>query len=318
MALIVIAIYANSQANGEFFTPGNLSFLVDETTAIGTIALAAGLVLLVGEIDLSLGIFSYVCGAVMGVLSERHGVPAVPAMLAALLVGAGLGANNGVLVAIVRLPSAYVTLVAAFMGSVFAGLLAYAISPQTTLQIFDPTIQGIEGNGFTLFSNDLRIPPSAVIFLVLILLVWFVLRLTRFGQSIYAIGHDAKSAREAGTQVIGIRLAVFVLAGTLAALGGIFAVSRSYSVSAFVDQSHLLFFIAAPVIGGISLFGGRGSVWAVLLGALVCSCIIDAGALTNQGPALLQIVDGIALVAVVTIAVAGDIFLRRQSAASVQ
>src|SRR5579885_2114908 len=140
IALIVIAIFFEITSNGLFLKPQNLNNLVLQIGTIGTLGLASVLVLLIGEIDLSLGVVSYTCAAVTGVLSVNHGWSAIPALLAGLAVGALIGLVNGIFVAIVRVPSFVVTL---------AGLLAYQgvvsalLFPQTSLIIIDPYVANI-------------------------------------------------------------------------------------------------------------------------------------------------------------------------------
>lgn len=275
VALAISVIYFGVQSHGVLFLPTSLSLLVDDTVGIGIIALGAGLVLLVGEIDLSPAVVSFVCGNLMAILSVRNGVSAGPAILIALLVGLGLGTIHGLLVVVARLPSAYVTLMAAFLESVFIGLVQSSFLPQTAIRVFDQGILGIESNYLDLFGSGLHIPLSAVVLLVLVLLVWYVLRFTDLGRSVYAIGRDTTATRRAGTNAI--RIGIFALAATLAAAGGILVVARDWSASILFDESQLLFILGAPVIGGISLFGGRGSIWGVLFGALVCSVVITGG-----------------------------------------
>src|SRR5215469_9513707 len=141
IGLVIIAIYFQIASGGFFFYPENLSGLAYQTLSVAMIAVAAVLVLLIRDIDLSLSAVAYFCGAVMGVLSVRHGWPAAQAIVAGILVGTLIGVINGVLVAILRMPSFIVTLA----GFIFyQGALSHILVPQTTLQIFDPTIDGIE------------------------------------------------------------------------------------------------------------------------------------------------------------------------------
>jgi D-xylose transport system permease protein len=141
IGLVIITIYFQSASGGFFLLPENLSALADQSVAYAMIGLAAVIVLLIGEIDLSLSAVAYFCGAVMGVLSVRHGWPAAQSIIAGILVGALIGVINGVLIAVLRMPSFIVTLA----GFIFyQGALSHILQPQTTLQIFDPTIVGIE------------------------------------------------------------------------------------------------------------------------------------------------------------------------------
>src|SRR5262249_19633015 len=119
------------------------------------------------------------------------------------------------------------------------------------------------------FENYLGVPLVALILVGLIIIFWIVTTRTRFGRHIYAVGGNAEAARRAGIRVVSLRIVVFSLASMLAAIGGVLLVSRQVSAPAAVDSSLLLNAIAAAVIGGVSLFGGRGSVWSIVLGSLI-------------------------------------------------
>jgi D-xylose transport system permease protein len=144
----------------------------------------------------------------------------------------------------------------------------------------------------------------------LILAFFLVMRRTAFGLHIYAVGGNPEAARRAGVDIVRLRIIVFTLASTLAALGGIFQASRQLSATSAIDPTLVLNAIAAPVIGGVSLFGGRGSVWAVILGSLIVGSLLNGLALTGQGTDVEQMVEcGVLLVAVIA-----DALVRRRSA----
>lgn len=352
-ALLLIGLFFEITTQGLFLGPRNLTNLVLQTATIGTLGLGAVLVLLIGEIDLSLGVVSYTCAAITAILSVQHGWAAFPAVLAGLAVGAIIGLINGFFVAVVRVPSFIVTL---------AGLLAYQgvvihiLFPQTSLIIQDPDLANIatnylslalgiglpalvlvlyaigvlvnrvrrQGQGLSippvwalavqigtaavvviaalaLFQAYLGVPQSLIILLGLILLFWLVLRFTAFGRHIYAVGGNTEAARRAGIHVTRIRIAVFMLASMLAAVGGLLQASRLDTASSEVDQTLLLNAIAAAVVGGVSLFGGIGSVWAVIPGALVIGSLSNGLALLNQNPDVTYVVQGAVLLIAVTV-----------------
>jgi len=352
-ALVVISLYFQIASQGLFLSARNLTDLVLHITTTGTLGLGAVLVLLIGEIDLTLGVASYTCASVAAVLSVQHGWSALLAILAALAAGAIIGLINGIFVAILRVPSFIVTL---------AGLLAYQgvvihiLFPQTSLIITDLALANIAVNylpsalgvalpvaavalytvgvivtriqrvrkglevppawvtglriggivvvvvgAVALFEVYLGVPQSAVILLGLILLFWLILRFTAFGRHLYAVGGNAEAARRAGINVRRIRILVFVLASILASIGGILQASRLDTATAEVDQTFLLNAIAAAVVGGVSLFGGVGSVWAVVIGALVIGSLSNGLALMNQNPDVTYFVEGVVLLVAVTI-----------------
>ncbi|HKS70632.1 MAG TPA: inner-membrane translocator, partial [Ktedonobacterales bacterium] len=162
------------------------------------------------------------------------------------------------------------------------------------------------------FESYRGIPYSALILLTALLIFWLIMRFTGFGRHVYAVGGNAEAARRAGIGVVGIRVTIFILASTLAAIGGILASSRAISASAQINPTLLLDAIAAAVIGGVSLFGGRGSVWAVVLGSLIIGSLENGLDLLNQGTDVKLMVEGVVLL----IAVTADAIVRRRNAAS--
>ena len=163
-----------------------------------------------------------------------------------------------------------------------------------------------------IFENYRGIPYSALILLTALIVFWLIMRFTGFGRHVYAVGGNTEAARRAGIGVVGIRVTIFILASTLAAIGGILASSRAISASAQINPTLLLDAIAAAVIGGVSLFGGRGSVWAVVLGSLIIGSLENGLDLLNQGTDVKLMVEGVVLL----IAVTADAIVRRRNAAS--
>ncbi len=360
--LIVVVIYFTIVTNGIFLHPENLSNLVGQIVTFGILGLGVTMVLLLGEIDLSIASVSVFCAVVMAVLSERNGVPAVVAILAGLLVGAIVGFINGFFVAIVRVPSFIVTLAASIF---YSGLLLNLLSGQSTLiisnsfivaiagssQSFLPDYLGVGlpivavllyaislivsyvrrkraglrtisllqlvvqlvitallvGGAVAVFESYHGVPYNAAILFGLIAVFWLIMTKTSFGRHVYAVGGGSEAARRAGINVVGIRIACFTLCSTLAAVGGIVFASYGTAVASQIDPVLLLNAIAAAVIGGVSLFGGRGSVWAVVLGALIIGSLVNGLALLSQGTDVSEMVEG----AVLLIAVSVDALVRR-------
>ncbi|HYL44732.1 MAG TPA: inner-membrane translocator [Ktedonobacteraceae bacterium] len=367
ITLIVIMAYFTIASGGIFLKPENLSNLVLQIATIGIIGLGEIMVLLLGEIDLSVAAVSVFCAVVMAVLSERVGVPGVVAILVALLAGALVGFINGFFIAYLRVPSFIVTLAASIF---YSGLLLNLLAGQSTLIIRDPIIVGIAGTPIsflpdifgiglpflgvllyalsvslnfmrrrraglrtvsltqlilqiviafvivlgvvTLFQSYQGVPYATAILVALIVLFWIILTKTPFGRHVYAVGGNNEAARRAGINVVGIRMAVFTLCSTLAAVGGIVQASRGLAVASQIDPVLLLNAIAAAVIGGVSLFGGRGSVWAIVLGGLIIGSLVNGLALLNQGTDVAEMVEGIVLLLAVTI----DAVARRLQARS--
>jgi len=154
------------------------------------------------------------------------------------------------------------------------------------------------------------VPLSATILIAMIVVMWLVTRRTRFGRHIYAVGGNNEAARRAGINVTQIRIAVFMLTSLFATVGGVLQSSRALSVASAIDPTLILNALAAPIIGGVSLFGGRGSVWSVVIGALIVGSLINGLALTGQGTDVEQMVEG----AVLLVAVVVDALIRRRNA----
>src|SRR5436309_1643429 len=360
--LIVVVIYFTIVTGGVFLHPENLSNLVGQIVTFGILGLGVTMVLLLGEIDLSIASVSVFCAVVMAVLSERHGVPAIIAILAGLIVGAIVGFINGFFVAVLRVPSFIVTLAASIF---YSGLLLNLLAGQSTLIINNSFIVAIAGSAQSFLPNALGVglpliavllydlgvvisyvrrrraglrttslvqvvvqiviatvlvmgavivfqsyqgvPYAAAILFALVALFWLIMTKTSFGRHVYAVGGNAEAARRAGINVVGIRIVCFTLCSTLAAVGGILLASRGSAVASQIDPVLLLNAIAAAVIGGVSLFGGRGSVWAVVLGALIIGSLVNGLALLSQGTDVSEMVEG----AVLLIAVSVDALVRR-------
>jgi D-xylose transport system permease protein len=348
-----------------FLSATNLTNLVLQITAVGLISVGVVLVLLLGEIDLSVGAVSGLSSAVMAVLSVQHGWSPYLAIAAGVVAGAGIGLFQGFIFDFFGIPSFVVTL---------AGLLAWqgfqlrVLGDTGTVNITDPTINGLAGTfysdavgwvfalvgiaalaGTRLWSRhtriraDLAAPPLAAVVLRIVItaaaivatvavlnsdrgvplagliLVGFVLVFqyvttrTRFGRHIYAVGGNAEAARRAGISITRVRVMVFMLASSMAAVGGILAASRLLAVNQSSGGSNLLLLaIAGPVVAGTSLFGGRGSVWTALLGAIVIGSISNGMDLLALQSSIQFIVTGAVLLAAVVV----DAIARRQRVAS--
>ncbi len=370
LTLLVIAVYFEITTNGIFLDPGNLSNLTQQIVPIGIVSCAAVLVLILGEIDLSLAAVAQACSGVTAVLSVYQGWNPWLAILAGLLTGTVIGLVNGFFIAYLRVPSFIVTLA----GSIgYAGMLLIILGKQSTLIVRDEVIRnlapvyldGIAGIGLPLLAlagyvgavlYDQRtraraelkvktpsqlalqlggislfvillvvlfqvdrgpdqakvhgIPQSTMIWIGLVALMWVTLKRTPVGRHLYAVGGSVEGARRAGINVVMLKMGVFAAASTIAAFGGIMLLSRSTAVATAINPTLLLSAIAAAVIGGVSLFGGRGSIWAVVLGSLVIGALDSGLNLLNQEQSVKNIVQGVVLVLAVTL----DALARRGNA----
>lgn len=340
--------------NPNFLSPRNLTNLTVQITDIGIVSTGIVLVLLLGEIDLSVGSVYGLGSAVMAVLNVKYGWAAVPAVAAGVLTGTVIGTVHGFWFTRFRIPSFVVTL---------AGLLAWlgaqllVLGETGTINIYDKSIDQLAGRFFdpsvgwiiaagvvVVLGVDLVIrrrrrvaaglPPNGLIgdvakFIViaavvlgatavlagdrgvplaLLILLSFIVGFdilttrTRFGRHVFAVGGNAEAARRAGISVNSIRIAVFAICGTMAAAGGIMGASRLFAVNYSSGSGDVLLnAIAAAVIGGTSLFGGRGTVWSALTGALVIGSINNGLALLSVSADVKYMITGGVLLAAVTI-----------------
>jgi D-xylose transport system permease protein len=366
IGIIVIAVYFQAR-NSNFLTAGNFVNLIAQASPVIVIGMGIVFVLLLGEIDLSVGYVSGMGGVIAAVLlvPDSNQWATGPAILAAILVGTAIGLLQGWFFAKVGVPSFVVTL---------AGLLAWngvvllIIGSSGTIVIQDKVINGLAndymsstlaltvlvvsvagyiiqqvlavhsrakyglpnvpwslillkivllagvGTFVVLWADTNRGIPYVGLLMLVLYVVWsFVAYRTRFGRHVYAVGGNAEAARRAGINVTAIRIACFAICSTMAALGGIILASRLSSVDTSTGGgSILLYSIAAAVIGGTSLFGGRGTIGSAVLGGIVIGMVANGLGLLNVSVGTQYIVTGIVLLGAVTL----DSLSRRKSAAS--
>ena len=346
IGLIVISVVF-SALNPVFLAPNNLANLLFDASAVGLISLGVVLVLLLGEIDLSIGSMSGLSSAVIGVLWVKYGVPLPLAILAAVAGGAAVGLVYSFLRNRFEMPSFVATL---------AGLLAllgmqlYILGPTGSINLpfTSPLVQfgqlmimptwlsyglsvlagivvvvgGIRTmqrrSGSNLSSSALSVviikavvltaalvfavfylgkgrgvPWMFVVFVFFVVVMDYALTRTKWGRSMLAVGGNAEAARRSGINVSLIRMSAFALCSAFAALGGLFSAARLASASIQAGTGDVnLNAIAAGVIGGTSLFGGRGSAWSALLGIIVIQSISNGLTLLNLSSSLRYMITG--------------------------
>lgn len=365
VGLVVIWGVFQSQ-NDAFLSSRNLVNLTQQSAATGTIALGIVLVLLLGEIDLSVGSVSGLSASILAVGFVSHGWSLPLAILASLAAGAAAGAVYGLLYTRFGVPSFVITLAGllGFLGlqlkvlgdegsinipfdsglvkfaqaSFISAGLAYALVavvvavyagtrlrtnqrrsaaglstiPVVTLVVRAVALALLLGIPVYVLNRDRGVSYMFLLFVTLVVVFDFVIRRTRWGRSVMAIGGNVEAARRAGINVRRVYVTVFVLCSMLAALGGLLAAGRLASAnqsSGGVDIN--LNAIASAVIGGTSLFGGRGSAYSALLGILVLQSISNGLSLVNLGsPERYMITGGVLLLAVIV-----DSLSRRSRAA---
>ena len=352
-ALVVIVIVFQS-ADSNFISPANLVNLSTQVAFLAILALGINLILLLGEIDLSLAQLGGLAASLLGVLVVRQGVPPAMALIIMLLLGLVVGAIQGWFFAVVGIPAFVVTLAGLLA---FTGLTLTTLGTQKNLSMSDTfafdfasfyfpaiwayifgaiAIIGFGGGiiysklrrhreglsapswnsvivrivllaavvfGFLILVNqDFGLAMPFFLMIVIAIVIDLVLRKTRYGRSIYAVGGKVEAARRAGIRVTWVRISVFMAAGVLAALFGFIKTGVTTNAgSTLVSTQDLLNAIAAAVIGGTSLFGGRGTAWAAVLGALVVGAINNGLYLIGFNSDAQQIITALVLLTAVVI-----------------
>ncbi len=354
VGLIVIWVVFQS-LDSRFLSATNLSNLVQQMAPVGLISIGIVLVLLLGEIDLSVGSVSGLTSAILAVENVNHGWSTIPAIGVALLAGAAVGLVHGIFFAKIGVPAFVVTL-AGLIG--WQGLQLTVLGDQGTINFpFNGGIAKLANTYYTaevgyglvaivlvgyvlsmvvssrrragaglparpisemalragllavalivvvaVMNNARGLPLALVIFGGLVVIFDLILRRTLYGRYVFAVGGNPEAARRAGVNVDMIRITVFMLASTMAAAGGVMAASRLYAVNQSSGGSDVLLnAIAAAVIGGTSLFGGRGSTYSALLGILVIQSISNGMLLLNLGTDVRFMITGAVLLAAVTL-----------------
>ncbi|WP_354702163.1 Xylose transport system permease protein XylH [Paraconexibacter sp. AEG42_29] len=366
IGMLIICIVFQSQ-NDQFLTSGNFVNLILQSAAFMTIGMGVVWVLLLGEIDLSIGYVSGVAGVITAILLTPDGntSPTAVAIVIAILSGTAIGTFHGILFTKIGIPSFVVTLAGllAWNGVVLLligsrgtvtlqddftiGLANDFLSPELAwlgvvaaagiyagAQLNEVRVRRAAGLGhepmllvglrigaLTLalaavvaIANDDRGIPWVFVLVGALLLFWtYILKRTKFGRYVFAVGGNVEAARRAGINVDRIRISVFAIASTMAAIGGIILASRLRSVDTNAGGgSILLYSIAAPVIGGTSLFGGRGTIKSAILGAIVIASIDNGLGLLGLGSGEKFVITGGVLLLAVTV----DSLSRRKQTAS--
>lgn len=295
-------------AGGKFFTPYNMSLIVQQVSIIGVLAVAQSLVILTAGIDLSVAAIMVLSSVVAGHLSVKLGFPPIPSLLISFLVGTGIGLLNGFLVTRVKLPPFIATL---GTWNVFYALNLYLSGAQSIrgseIDQAAPILK-IFGENFSLFGT--KISYGSLLFVVVFLVLWYALTRTAWGRHIYAVGDDKEAAELAGIRTDRVLLSVYAVAGFICAIAGWSAIGRVGAVSPTSFFEGNLQSITAVVIGGISLFGGRGSILGPLVGALIVG-VFQSGLRIAGVDVLWQL---FAIGWLIIVAVAVDQWIRKVSA----
>lgn len=270
-----------------YLTSANASALLDAIPILGIVALGVAVLMIAGEFDLSVGSVLVFTALIMGEIFDAGFSPWLGAAIA-LVCGALIGLLNGWLVLTLKLPSFIVTL----GGMLFWKGMALFVSGARQIK-FNP--EGVFGT--LTYSKFWVIPSTFIWFCLLAVLFHVVLQHRRFGNHIFAVGGNREAANAIGINVRLVKLAAFSLCGTTAAFAGILSSSRLGSISPTQGSNYELDAIAACVVGGIALTGGRGSIIAVFLGVILINMIRDVLLLVGAPGFYLSVFVGALIVA---------------------
>ena len=295
-------------AGGKFFSAFNLSLIMQQVSIIGILAAAQSLIIITAGIDLSVAAIMVLMSVVMGNLAVSMGVPSVLAILVGFAGGAGAGLMNGLLITKVKLPPFITTL---GTWSIFFALNLWLSGAQSIRsQDIDVNAALLKFFGSSIAIGGARITYGSVLMVLVFLALWYLLNKTAWGRHVYAIGDDKEAAELAGIRTDRTLISVYMLAGFVCALAGWASIGRVGSISPQSFYEGNLQSITAVVIGGISLFGGRGSILGALFGALIVGCF-QSGLRMAGVDVLWQV---FAIGWLIIIAVAIDQWIRRVSA----
>ncbi len=289
--LVVVAIAAILSPN--FMTPTNIANLFQQAAVVGVVAIGMTFVILTGNIDLSVGSVVALCGMLVAVLLAG-GMPILPAIAITILTGATAGATIGLITALAEVPSFIVSLA----GLVSFRGITYLLTDGVPVSGLPPSFGAISSSMIPLFPGA-QISSMGLIFIVLCMAAGALLRLTVFGESVYATGGNAEAARLSGLPTKRILVLVFTVSGIMSALGGILLTSRLRIGQPTAAQGLELDAIAAVVLGGTSLFGGRGGVLGTFFAVMLLQVLRNIFNLLGLGSFYQMTVTGLIIVAAI-------------------
>ena len=297
IVLSFIAVFAAlTLASPVFATPRNLLNILEQSAAVGIIAVGGTLVIIAGGFDLSVGSVFALTGIVTAFGTNAFG-PVVGIALG-LAVGVGAGILNGALSAYLGINPFITTLATSI---IFRGI-CLAVTGGFLIAIADPNFATL-GRG-----SVGMVKYQTVIFAIVVIIGWILLSKTVFGRHVYASGGNPEAARMAGVNVARIRTITFVISGLCAAIAGILIASRSGNGQASVGVGLELSAIAAIAVGGTSIFGGEGAIWRTVLGVLLIALIGNGFVLLGVPPTYQQVFEGV----IILIAVGMDLLFRKR------
>jgi ribose transport system permease protein len=290
--LLALALAVNLMVSDNFLTAFNIRSIFANTLALAAVAVGQTIIVLGRGLDLSIGAIATLSSVITVSLVESLGTPT--AMLVGLLVGAGCGLGNGLLVAIVRLQPIVATFASSF---VWAGLALYVLPPGAAAAPRMPAgiVQG--------YRDSILGIPNAAWLLLILAGMWLLLKRTRFLRHVYAIGGDEQAAYATGVKVTQVKILTYVVGGLFASIASFAMLANSGSGDALAGGGLTLASIAALVIGGTRLSGGAGGAGGTIVGVLVLQLLTTIVVSVRPPQTMRQLIDG--LLVILALALAG-------------
>jgi fructose transport system permease protein len=291
---LALAMVFFSLKSGRFLQGPNLSLVLQQTIEVGVLAIGQTLIILTAGIDLSCGAIMAFGMIAMTKLAVNSGVPAIPAILIGVLACTAFGLLNGALVTKIRLPAFIVTL---GMLNIAMALVHIYSNEQTIAN--PPSAMTFFGRTFSISGTD--ITYGVVLMLAMYALFWYVLTQTAWGSHIYAVGNNPEATRLSGIRTDRLLISVYAVAGAIYGIAALLLVARTQVGDPNAGQTDNLDSITAVVLGGTSLFGGRGNLIGTLIGALVVSVFRNGLVLIGVSSVYQILVTGILVILAVSV-----------------
>ncbi|MBD9388252.1 ABC transporter permease [Agrobacterium sp. AGB01] len=284
---------------GKFFSAFSLTLILQQVAIVGIVGAAQSLVILTAGIDLSVGAIMVLSSVIMGQFTFRYGLPPTLSIACGFAVGALCGYINGFLVSRMRLPPFIVTL--GMWQIVLAANFLYSANETIRAQDISQNAPILQFFGQSVRMGNAVFTYGVIVMVLLVALLWYVLNHTAWGRHVYAVGDDPEAAELAGVNVKRMLISVYTLSGVICALAGWALIGRIGSVSPTAGQFANIESITAVVIGGLSLFGGRGSILGMLFGALIVGVFSLGLRLIGTDPQWTYLLIGVLIIAAVAI-----------------
>ncbi|MCF6368034.1 ABC transporter permease [Rhizobium halophilum] len=299
IVLVLSIAFFGMALGGKFFSAFTLTLILQQVAIVGIVGAAQTLVILTAGIDLSVGAIMVLSSVIMGQFTFRYGLPPTVAIMAGFAVGALCGWINGILVARMKLPPFIVTL--GMWQIVLASNFLYSANETIRSQDIAQNAPILQFFGENLRIGGAVLTYGVIAMVLLVALLWYVLNNTAWGRHVYAVGDDPDAAELAGVNVRRMLISVYTLSGIICAFAGWALIGRIGSVSPTAGQFTNIESITAVVIGGLSLFGGRGSILGMLFGALIVGVFSLGLRLVGTDPQWTYLLIGVLIIAAVAI-----------------